>query len=145
VHACIGVGSLKPLKDLLSSDGISSCAKEMTGIVGGVSSGVWIVIECFSRNCLASAGVAGEAPGVGETPFEVDGVASVVEGVVVSPSAAEASFLRFFFSFFDSDAAANFSTAFSSSASRFLFFFFLSSIETIEQSFSYPGHRSKCN
>lgn len=124
MHACIGVGSLNPLKDIRSSDGISNCAKDSTGTVAEIVSGVCIVTECFSRNALASAGEATKAMGVGEVSFEDDRDASDIDKSVVVSWVPAASFLRFFFSFFDSDAVVDGLAAFSSSASLFRFFFF---------------------
>ena len=124
VHACIGVGSLKSLKDERSPEGISNCAKESTGIIGEVPGGVWIAMECFSKNCLTSDG---GAAGAGEEPVEVD--AAEVTGRVKSAPLVEASF-RLFFSFFDSKICSAFVSVFSSRASRFRFFFFFFSPST---------------
>lgn len=122
MHACIGVGSLKSLKDEQSSEGISNCAKESTGTIGEMLGGVWIAMECFSRNCLASEGVAA---GAGDEPVEVD-APEVTSGDRLAPlvEVVKASFCLFFFSFFDSEVCSAFVSVFSSRASRFRFFFF---------------------
>jgi len=56
VHACIGVGSLNPANADWISGGTSSCENFITGVMAATPSGVCKVMECFSKNALASAG-----------------------------------------------------------------------------------------
>ena len=84
-------------------------------------------MECFSKNCLTSEGVAA---GAGDEPAEVD-APQVTEGDRLAPlvEVVRASFRFFFFSFFDSKICSAFVSPLSSRASRFRFFFFSPSID----------------
>lgn len=132
MHAWIGVGSLKPLKEVCSSAGTFNCEKSVTGVTAGTPGGVVMVIECLARKAAASAsdaradadvGGAGVDTDVdaaaGEGEEEEEGVGSEA-GVEVEAEAEAESVLCFFlcfFSFFGSEASW-------SSVSRFRFFFF---------------------
>lgn len=106
----------------------------MIGVNCGTLEGVFIVIECFARNAVASATLGVEEIwGFGEL---LEGVEEASAGVRIS-CAAFSIFLRFFFSFFsflDSDVLGASAMMVSSCSSRLRFFFFssLSSVGGIQ-------------
>jgi hypothetical protein len=71
----------------------------MIGVTCGALGGVFIVIECFTRNAVASA-----ALGVEESEEVMEGVEKALAGVE-DVRASFSIFLRFFFSFFSVESA----------------------------------------
>ena len=150
-HAWIGVGSLNPAKASFSFSGISNCPKDTMGTTVEL---LWIVMECFCRNALASSGEGADVEEDGGTGAasamlasasaflllfsfllflcddDARGVASFADvetsaGVGTCEDSSDEAAFRFFF--FSECSVATSSGA--ESCSRLRFFFFFSSLE----------------